>query len=164
MAVSELTRSIHRHHSESGFPGDRGFPAPDNAHYGPNPSAQADGVQCDTCALLASLIPGLQRYIASGADGGGNNSGAMLTDDNPQQIAYPNPRRVAFGVSIPSGSFVYHGFTKQVSASGGSQTSGTPVPQGSTWLYGPEWTGSVWIVGAAPFPIDVRILEISSPQ
>jgi len=38
----------------------------------------------------------------------------------------------------------------------------TPVPAVSTWLYGPEWTGSIWVIGQAPPNIDVRILELSS--
>jgi len=129
-------------------PGPRPGPGP-----GPGPS-------CDVCALLAQVLPGLQRFVAFGVDGGGVNRSLALNTSDPQQLAWPNLKRVALGVTIPLGAMAWHGFTNRVSVNPG-QNAGTPLLAGASWIYGTEWAGSVWIVTSTP-PIDVRVLEISS--
>jgi hypothetical protein len=137
---------------------------PDGKYAKEIPGIPAAAAPFDSAAALEELYPLLRHFLGAGRDGSGVNSGVLLTDGNPVQIGYPNPRRIALGVSIPSGATVYHGYTRQVSPNPGTPNAGTPVPSGSTWLYGTEWTGMVWIVGVAPFDIDVRILEISRPR
>lgn len=136
-------------------------PAPPRSSPGPAPGPLPGGARCDVCALLETLMPALAHFIASGSDGDGNNWGVLITDTTPVQVAHRNPKRVALGTSIPAGTALWHGFNNRVTSTTG-QNAGTPVPAGASWLYGPEWTGSVWVVAAAPFPADVRIIDITS--
>lgn len=131
-----------------------------NSDYGPPPGQPA--ATCDACALFESILPELRHFLASGADGSGVNRGIIVTDTNTEQIAWPNDKRVALGISIPAGTNLWHGYTNRVSSTPGDPNAGTPVAPGTSWIYGPEWRGSVWVVGAAPFSIDLRVLEISS--
>lgn len=128
---------------------------------GGGPGAGPGG--CDVCALLGDLPALLAHAFAIGTVG--SNRGILLSDDRPAQIGYRNPGRVALGITIPAGAIVYHGFTNRVSPTPNASNAGTPVPSGASWIFGPEWTGDLWVVSPGPYGpdgIDVRIVEISA--
>jgi hypothetical protein len=97
---------------------------------------------------------------------GGNTRAAVLGDALPRQVAFRNPKRVALGIfPVTSGAAVFWGFSDAVRpADNDGLMPGIPVPSTGLWVYGWQYLGPVWIVGAgnSSWPLDVRIVEHSA--
>jgi len=79
------------------------------------------------------------------------------------QIVPPNPDRVSVSIVVPTGSDAFMGDNLRIVAASTYGNQGFRILNGSTWIFGPEYIGPVYVImntGASPTVITA--LELSA--
>ncbi len=78
-----------------------------------------------------------------------------------QQLAPRNPNRVSLSVVVPTGSDAFIGDNNRIVALSTLGTQGFRIINGSTWIFGPEYIGPVFVLMASG-SATIYALELSA--